>query len=60
MKFRQGMSFYKGLYHGSFIPPYIVTNKTFQILKTVFHLIHIGEAHSLNPVWEPDTLRGSV
>lgn len=54
------MSFYKGLYHGSIITPYIVTNKTFHTLKTVFRPIHIGEAHGLNPVSEPDTLRGSM
>ena len=60
MKFRQGMSFYKGLYHGFIITPYIVANKTFHLLKTEIRLIHIEEAHGLNPAWEPDTLRGSV
>lgn len=54
------MSFYKGLYYGSIITSYIVTNKTFNILKMVFCPIRIGEAHGLNPAWEPDTLRGSA
>jgi hypothetical protein len=41
-EFRQGMSFYKGLYHGSIITPHIVANKTFHILKTVICSLHTG------------------
>lgn len=54
------MSFCKGLYHGSVFILYIVTNKTFRILKTVFCPIHFGEARGLNRAWDPDTLRGSI